>query len=163
MVYINKQSQVIMDSIPFQMNETESSFFQPSRNILLLPGGLSLIGILLLLFNQFNHLPPAPETNFLIWGFIIIGLVGVVLNIVSAKHYRLYISDQALRYYPSQDSAVKIDIPLDSIRTVKVQQTAIGKIFRYGNLILEYDSEEIYLQDIEQPETIKNLLPQNYQ
>jgi uncharacterized membrane protein YdbT with pleckstrin-like domain len=147
-----------MDSNPLKLHETNSKIFTPSRNIILLPAALSGTGLLLFLFFQFGNQTTSSETNFLGWGFIFVGLLGLVLNTVGIKKYRLCISDQYVRVYPNPTANFDIEIPLENLRQVKVQQSAIGKLLHYGNLSIQHGDNELFLQDIEQPEMIAELL-----
>jgi hypothetical protein len=76
------------------------------------------------------------------------------LNTVGTKKYRLCISDTHIRVYPNENAKAEIEIPLSTITDVKIQQTAIAKFLRYGNLSLRYGSDDLFLQDIDQPEMI---------
>jgi hypothetical protein len=147
-----------MESSPLKQNETDSQIFRPSKNIILLPAGLSATGLLLFLFFQFVNHSPSPETNFLGWGFILLGIIGLVLNIVGTKKYRLCISDTHVRLYSNENAKAEIEIPLETISEVKVHQTAIAKFLHYGNLSLRYGSDDLFLQDIDQPDNIAAIL-----
>jgi hypothetical protein len=136
-----------MESSPLKQNETDSQIFRPSKNIILLPAGLSATGLLLFLFFQFVNHSPSPETNFLGWGFI-----------VGTKKYRLCISDTHVRLYSNENAKAEIEIPLETISEVKVHQTAIAKFLHYGNLSLRYGSDDLFLQDIDQPDNIAAIL-----
>ena len=147
-----------MESSPINQKETNSKIFQPSKNIIILPAGLSLTGLLLFLFFQFGNQAPSPETNFLGWGFILLGLLGLLLNTVGIKKYRFCISENYVRVYPNANAKADIEIPLAAITEVKVQQTAIAKLLRYGNLSLHYGKDDLFLQDIDQPDLIAAIL-----
>ncbi|MBI9049877.1 MAG: hypothetical protein JEZ00_10680 [Anaerolineaceae bacterium] len=139
-------------------NEVKQTSFFPSKNILLLPITLFILGIGLLVFSFFNRLVASSETRIISWGFMIVGLFGSTMGWLHRKRFLLLINGNTLTYIPDQQSEVKNEIRFDQIRRVTTQQTAIGRFLRYGNVHIQYDEGDLYIQDIDSPDQIEKLI-----
>jgi hypothetical protein len=147
-------------TLPHTEKDLSENFeFLPSPNTKIMPIGLCISGVLLLFFFQFGQHQQSSETILLGWGFIFTGLLGLLLNAGHNKHYRLQITKQVLLYFPGKDSEEKIELPLAEILSVKTQQSAIARFFRYGNITLNTEQAEYFIPDLDRPEEFAALIP----
>lgn len=147
-----------MNSSPVQEKENTAHVFAPSNKTVLLPIALTTLGLLFFLFFKTRTGTLNPETNFLGWGFILIGIFGVLLNTFGIKKYRLEITDEVIRLYPREHAPVDLEIPRAAITRIQIQQSTVGKLLQYGNLNIQYGKEALFVQDLDQVQRVAALL-----
>jgi hypothetical protein len=138
--------------------ETTKLTFNPSKNILLLPILLFFLGLGMFMYSIFTKMLSVSETRFLSWGCMIAGAIGSGLSYLHRKRYLLRIMESSMIFIPDQLANENIEVDLHHINQVEIQQSAVGRFLRYGNVHIKYDEGDLDIIDIESPDQIKRLL-----
>jgi hypothetical protein len=138
--------------------ESTHTTFKSSKNIFIFPILLFFLGLGIFMYSMYSKMLSVSETRIVSWGCMIAGVIGSGLNYLHRKSYLLHIVESSMIFIPNQIEDENIEVDLHHINQVDIEQSAIGRFLRYGNIHIKYDEGDLYIQDIEFPDQVKRLL-----